>query len=396
MRVVVVGGGVLGASAAYHAARDGAAVTVVESGETGRASAAGAGIVCPWGAAVDDAPTYALLEAGARDYAGLIAALAEDGETALGYRRVGALFAPADAAALDAVERRVRARTAPEPGPGAGAGAGNGAGAVERLAPGDAAALFPPLAPGRACLHVAGGARVDGRLLCAALARGAERRGATRLAGRAELTTEAGRCTGVRVGADVVEADAVIVAAGAWAPALLAPLGIALAVAPQRGQILHLRRPGTATGGWPSVHPMNGHYLVCFDESRVVVGASREAGSGFDHRATAGGVAGVLRAGLAMAPGLADWTLEEIRIGFRPMAADGRPMLGPAAGIDGLWVGNGLGAGGLTMGPLAGRLLALAALGRDTPLDLAPYDPLRPGLLPGRNGNAPAGGPAGA
>jgi D-amino-acid dehydrogenase len=41
-------------------------------------------------------------------------------------------------------------------------------------------------------------------------------------------------------------------------------------------------------------------------------------------------------------------------------------------------VGNGLGAGGLTMGPLAGRLLADLVLGRPPRLPLAPFDPAQP------------------
>ena len=53
-------------------------------------------------------------------------------------------------------------------------------------------------------------------------------------------------------------------------------------------------------------------------------------------------------------------------------------MLGRIPGLDGLIVGNGLGASGLTTGPVAGRLLAQLALDEAPDLDLAPYDPLRP------------------
>ena len=47
-RVVVVGGGIVGATAAWQLARRGVAVDLVESAETGRATSAGAGIVQPW------------------------------------------------------------------------------------------------------------------------------------------------------------------------------------------------------------------------------------------------------------------------------------------------------------------------------------------------------------
>src|SRR5262245_43137808 len=94
MNVIVVGAGILGASAAYHLAREGCKVTLVDRGDDGRATAAGAGIICPWGSAIEDAASYALLEGGARYYHHLVALLAEDGEQDLGYARVGGLYVP--------------------------------------------------------------------------------------------------------------------------------------------------------------------------------------------------------------------------------------------------------------------------------------------------------------
>lgn len=368
MKVVVVGGGVLGASAAYQLARAGARVTLVDRADEGRATAAGAGIVCPWGSKVEDAPTYALLAAGARWYPQLIEQLTEDGETELGYARVGSVYTPGDPAELEAADRRLRTRAADAPE----------AGSIEWLAPGEAARHFPPLRPDLAAIHVSGGARVDGRLLTAALTRAAAARGAELVAGAATLHMAGERVAGVVVDGRVVAADRVVVAAGAWAPALLAPIGIRLAVAPQRGQIIHLSMPGVDTRAWAAVQPLNSYYLLAFDDSRVVIGATREHGAGFDYRLTAAGVAEVLNAGLATAPGLAGWSLHETRIGFRPLSADGRPLLGGVRGLDGLLIGNGLGPSGLTAGPLAGRLLAEAALGRQTSVPLADFDPLRP------------------
>jgi D-amino-acid dehydrogenase len=182
-----------------------------------------------------------------------------------------------------------------------------------------------------------------------------------------------GRAAGVRVDGELIEADVVVVTAGAWAPKFLEPASVRLGVAPQRGQIVHLRSPGIETAHWPILQPLNSYYLLAFEDSRVVIGASRETGSGFDYRLTAAGVAEVLNAGLAVAPGLASWTVHEIRIGFRPLADDYRPKLGRAPGIDNLIIGNGLGPSGLTMGPVSGAELARLALGKPTQLSLDPY-----------------------
>jgi D-amino-acid dehydrogenase len=104
-----------------------------------------------------------------------------------------------------------------------------------------------------------------------------------------------------------------------------------------------------------------------------VAGATRETGAGFDVRVTAGGLHEVLARALEVAPGLAAGTHLETRVGLRPAAA--RPLLGPAAGVAGLVVATGLGATGLTMGPLAGVTAAQVALGIKPEADLAPFRP---------------------
>ena len=199
-------------------------------------------------------------------------------------------------------------------------------GDVDRLTPREVKALFPPLHAGFAGVHVAGGARVDGRRLVASLLRAAKHHGATVARGFVELISR-DRVPGVRLDDRNVVADAVVVTAGAWSPALLSPLGINLPIQPQRGQIVHLHLPGQETKAWPVVLPPGSHYLLAFDDSRVVAGATRELGTGFDYRVTAAGQAEVLSEALRTAPGLGAATLVETRVGFRPVSADGRPLV---------------------------------------------------------------------
>ncbi len=368
MRVIVIGAGILGASTAFHLVRAGAQVTIVDAALEGRATAAGAGIICPWVSGVDDAEFYRLYVEGARYYSELVSTLAEQGETDLGYRCVGALVVSSVAdelAAFHAVLARRRAAT-PEMGE------------ISLLSPSDTQALFPPLRAALTGLHVANGARVDGRRMAAGLLRAARRRGASAIEGRAELLARGQRVVGVKAADGIVEADGVVLAAGAWAPALLRPLGLTLPIEPQRGQIVHLRLPEQDTRSWPVVLPPGSHYLLAFDDSRIVVGATRETGSGFDYRVTAAGMMEVLSEALRVAPGLARATIMETRVGFRPVGPGVRPLLGALPGLEGLVLGDGLGAAGLTIGPLAGRLLAEAALGRPPMVDLAPFAPSRP------------------
>src|SRR5699024_11518555 len=98
------------------------------------------------------------------------------------------------------------------------------------------------------------------------------------------------------------------------------------------------------------------HYITPFDGGRIVAGATREDGVGFDVRATAAGTKRVLDDALRIAPGLAEATVLETRVGGRPMATreGALPYAGAAPGADGLWLASGLGAGGLPVGPLTG------------------------------------------
>lgn len=349
MRVVVVGAGVVGASTAFHLAELGVEVVVIDRSHHGTATRAGAGIICPWPTASTDEEFVRLYVAGAEAIPGIVDRLGELGRCNSSYRRIGAIALASDDAELAAIERRVVARSATSPV----------IGEVRRIDGSEAQRRFPPLRSDLAGLWIEGGARLDGRTITTALL---EASGVDPLRGRAELIVRRDRVRGVDVDGESVDADAVVVAGGAWTNELLAPFGAEVDVEPQKGQILHVDvgdRPGWApTDGWPSILPPGPHYLVPFDGGRLVVGATRETGSGFDTRVTVAGQREVLDAALRWAPGLTDATVVETRVGLRPLAGAGRPTIGAIPGVDGLVVGTGLGASGLTIGPLAGQMLA--------------------------------------
>jgi D-amino-acid dehydrogenase len=375
LRLIVVGTGITGSACGYAASVLGADVVLVDSGQPGRATAAGAGIICPWSSPGEDRDRFAFGCAGARAYPALIAALGEEGETALGYRRCGALVLASGTGRQQEIRRDLAARQDEWPEMGE----------ISLLGPAQAQQLFPPLGPGRPAVRIGGGARVDGRLIAAALRRAAGRHGASVISGEARLRCAHDAVSGVTVAGEFIGADAVVAATGAWTDTFLEPAGVALGVTAQRGQIMHIGLGLTDTSRWPVILPGgSGHYLLAFDDSRVVAGATRETGSGFDYRVTPGGLAEVLGEALSVAPGLASASYLETRVGFRPVGPGDRPLLGPVPGIAGLLVATGLGATGLTMGPYAGELTARAALGLDLPSDLRPFRPA--GTEPGGRG----------
>ena len=386
--VIVIGGGIVGASATYRLARSGARVTLLDRADVGQATAAGAGIIAPGASYHPPAAFFPLAFLAVAYYDTLLAALAEDGETETGFAIAGLLHVAtteAEATALPLLLRLIEERHA--------AGAPR-IGAIQTLTGDEARALFPALGVCLGALHISDAARVDGRLLRDAMRRAAARHGARIVIGSAEAIREVGGGVEVTVNGETLTtltAGAAILAGGAWSGALAESLGVGegvgvglrLPVFPQRGQILHLRLPGRETAHWPIIVGFHSHYLLTFPQGRVVAGATRESGAGFDARMTAGGVREALDEALRVAPGLTDATLDEVRVGLRPASPDGLPLLGRMPGYERLYVATGHGASGLQLGPYSGALVADLALGQssapalDADLDLTAYAPDR-------------------
>lgn len=366
-RVVIVGGGVVGASAAYHLARDGIETILIDRHDRGHATAAGAGIISPGTSRRPLPEFYPFAAEAVRHYPEMVAALAEIGETRTRYEVVGKLILALtddEAAAIpDQLDVFGQRRATGMPGLG-------GVSVIERL---QAQSLFPGLGDIRAAIHVPEAARVDGDHLRNALVAGAKHHGATVQAGDVSLDTHGNTVSGVLVDGESIGADGVIVTTGAWTNRLLAPIGHSIPVEPQRGQIMHLTMPGADTSRWPILGGSGDQYILTFGPNRVVMGATRETGSGFDVRMTAGGLKTVLDHALHVAPGLAAGTVHEVRIGLRPVSADGLPFMGRVPGFDNIVVATGHGPTGLQLGPYSGQIAARLVTGEVVAPDLRPF-----------------------
>lgn len=186
----------------------------------------------------------------------------------------------------------------------------------------------------------------------------------------ARLRAEGGRLDAVELAdGELLRADATVVAAGSFTPALLRPLGIEVPVYPVKGYSL------TAAVADPAMAPvstvMDETYKVAITRlgDRVRIGGTAEL-AGFDLR-----LRGPRRATLEHSvrdlfprgcdPGRASfWT------GLRPMTPDGTPVVGATA-IKGLFVDTGHGTLGWTMACGSGRFLADLIGGRTPELDPA-------------------------
>ncbi|QHJ72304.1 NAD(P)/FAD-dependent oxidoreductase [Planococcus halotolerans] len=360
--LIIIGGGILGASTAYEAAKAGAEVILIDRADSGQATGAAAGIVCPWISQRRNKAWYHLAKSGAKYYPALIKELEELGETDTGYKQVGIVSIHEDSK-LDKMEAKARERKedAPEMGE------------VERLTAEQTQALFPHAGNEYGSLYVSGAARVDGRAVRDALVSAARKLGAEIIAGDAKLIIENDKVIGVKTEQQEIYADSIVSAGGAWAPELFGALGLEMDVVPQKAQILQLQLEETATGDWPVAMVPFGQYIVPFANGRIIAGATHENNAGFDTKLTAGGIHHVLDKVLDVVPGLAAAELTGASTGFRPSTLSALPFIGQVPEHGNLFAANALGSSGLTAGPFLGAQLAKIAMGISPDIELGDY-----------------------
>lgn len=365
--LVVIGAGIAGAAVVQRAGELGLSAAIVDAGMAGRATTAGAGIISNYGLDEGelDPEWLALVRSSTAEYAALLDRLGEDADRRSRYGVVGeVVLATTDdeRRGLDRFERELAALPDAPDRP-----------EVHRVDGRDLRRQWPSIREDLDGLFLSTTARVDGNRLAEVLLQRAERQGTVVHFGAARLVP-GGR---VEVGGEVLSAGAVVVAAGVWTPAVLEPLGVRLTVVPDRGQIVHLAGE-PAVERAPVLKTFAGPYVLGFPGPRVVVGATHEQGPSPTPDVRAGDQHEILEHAFSVAPGLRSARILETRVGFRPASLDGLPLVG--AVHDRVSVLTGLGAWGLTLGPLLARRLVDDLVGaRDTRgLDIGFLTPGRP------------------
>jgi glycine oxidase len=219
----------------------------------------------------------------------------------------------------------------------------------------------------------AGSLRVH--LLSQALARAAAAHGATirEYTPVTGIASAGGRVTGVRTEGGVVGADIVVLAAGAWSHALGEMTGVNVPTRPVHGQMLSIADPPTRLR---TIVAGFGAYILPRADGTIAAGATQEE-IGFRKRVTPNGVNELIGLIDSVAPSLNNGRLVETWSGLRPGNPDGRAIIGPAPGRDGLWIATGHFRGGALLAAATSELVAASILhGAVDPL-LAEYSPAR-------------------
>ena len=375
-RIVIIGGGVIGCSIAYHLAKAGEQdVVLLEQSEVGGGTT--------WHAAgmvgrLRASSTFArMCDTSARLYAGLEA---ETGEK-VDWRQCGTLYV------ARGEERMVQYRRT-------GAMAQHLGIDVEMVGRREAIDLFPfqrgdDLVGG---LYIPEDGKVEPAGVARALAKGAQMRGATicehvRVSG---LRIEHGRATGVQLeDGHLIEAEQIVLAGGMWTRDLARNYGINVPLAPVEHHYADSNPIPGDIDMYPCTRDADGctYYLTVHDKIRL--GAFQAVTKAWEvdpvpHPFSFALLeddwehfAPPLAAGQYRLPILEEVGFERFVNGPESFTPDANFLLGPAPSVAGIWIAAGMNSAGLAFGGGVGEALAAWLLDGHQPFDLSMVDPAR-------------------
>jgi glycine/D-amino acid oxidase-like deaminating enzyme len=358
MRVLVCGGGVIGASIAYFLARRGVGVLVIERTALACAASGKSGgfLALDW---CDGTPLQPLARRSFALHAELAQALDDD----WGYRR------------LDTY---------------AGFGGAHGSARPDHDSS-EVDWLSAAVTVQRRLGSPQTTAQVHPGAFTAAMMRAAEAQGAALLRGQVTgivRAAGAARVIGVEVdGGTIVDGDAVVIAMGPWSilaaqwlplPAVFGLKGHSLvfdtgARVPAQALFLDYREAGGEVAS-PELFPRR-------DGTTYVCAISSESPLPLDPAVVAPDAGAIERLEAMcrhMSPVLRDAAILARQACFRPVTRDGLPLIGRVAGLDNAWVATGHSVWGILNAPATGEAVAeLIADGAARTVDLSPFDPAR-------------------
>jgi len=373
MRCIVVGGGVIGNSVAWHLARDGHEVTLLERDRLGSGTTWHSAGNISWKPLPDH--DQSVLYA----YEAIPRVEAESGQQT-GWLRTGRTYVARSEETLgtfaqfdaDARARGVEARW---------------------LKPDEARALNPLIEPSaaRGIWLCALSGRLAPADLAAAYAIAARRAGAKIVenAPVARLKRSDGRVTGVETANGVLTADRVVLAAGLWSRPLAASAGVALPQWPAQHFYTIVDAGMTLPRETPSfVSPDDlcygreevGHFLFgCFDEDALTV-EPEDLPDPFAFTLFPplwDKFAPYAERAAEVFPILRTAGIRRFINGPETFTPDGRPLIGALAGIEGLITASAFNSTGITWSAMAGALVADIVAERQSRFPAERYRPDR-------------------
>ncbi len=197
-----------------------------------------------------------------------------------------------------------------------------------------------------------------------------------------KLQSDGAVITGVTTDAGTLKADAYLLAMGSHSPRLLLPVGIRIPVYPVKGYSITV--PITRASGAPESTVMDETHKVAVTRlgDRIRVGGTAEL-AGYDLRLHEARRRTLEHVVTDLFPEGGDVTRAEFWCGLRPMTPDGTPVLGGTK-LRNLYLATGHGTLGWTMAAGTGRVMADVMSGRAPAIDMEGLTMARYGGQTGR------------
>jgi D-amino-acid dehydrogenase len=170
---------------------------------------------------------------------------------------------------------------------------------------------------------------------------------------------------------DVLTADHFVIACGSYSPLLLRPIGIQLPIYPAKGYSVSFSlKEGTVA---PTVSLTDDEYKLVFSRlgSRLRVAGTAEF-TGYDTTINAIRCQAIAARATQWFPDLAQMDAPVYWAGLRPSTPGNLPLIGKAS-MNNLWINSGHGTLGWTLACGSANLLADLMVGRTPAVDPAPY-----------------------
>lgn len=191
------------------------------------------------------------------------------------------------------------------------------------------------------------------------------------------IRVSAGRIEAVETTRGAIESRRVVNAAGPWARHIGKLAGVDVPVDPYRRHIF-IAAVDRATAHVPTSHIMVIDFGTTFYFHREGTGVLFGMGDPdetptFDTTVQWDFAGKVTEVAAKRLPALSDAPISHAWAGLYEMSPDGNPMIGKASGVDGLFLLNGFSGHGFQHSPAAGRIVADLIADRDPDIDLSPF-----------------------
>ena len=204
------------------------------------------------------------------------------------------------------------------------------------------------------------------------------------------IRVESGRVAAVETTRGAIDTRMVVNAAGPWARRVGRMAGVDVPVDPIRRHIFIAAAPEGRAAHWPASRIMVIDFETTFYFHREGAGLLFGMGDpgetpAFDTTVQWDFLPQVIDVAVKRLPALADASISHAWAGLYEVSPDANPLIGPVREVGGFFLINGFSGHGFQHSPAAGRILADVITGRDPQFDLTPFslDRFATGVVPG-------------